>query len=66
MEIKDVIYIGKSLFTKIEGVKYYILVPFVCLKTGGCCKVYMPLIPERNLMEIAHDLRQDEEELFAA
>jgi Fe-S-cluster containining protein len=56
----------KGLFSKIEGVAWDILVPFVCLKTGGCCSIYMPLIPERNLMQIAHDLRQDESELFSA
>jgi Fe-S-cluster containining protein len=66
LEIKNVIDIGKSLFSKIEGTAYDILIPFVCLKTGGCCSVYMPLIPERNLMAIAHDLHQDEDELFDA
>lgn len=66
MEIKNITDIGKGLFSKIEGVEYDILVPFVCLKTGGCCSVYMPLIPERNLMIIAHDLHQDEGELYNA
>ena len=56
----------KGLFSKIEGAAYDILVPFVCLKTGRRCKSYMPGIPERNLMEIAHDLHQDEGELFGA
>ena len=66
MKIQDVIDMKKGLFSKIEAVAYDILVPFICLKTGGCCSVYMPLIPERNLMEIAHDLCQDEGELFCA
>jgi Fe-S-cluster containining protein len=56
----------KDLFSKIEAVAYDILVPFVCVKTGGCCSIYMPLIPERHLMQIAHDLHQDEGELFDA
>ncbi len=56
----------KGLFSKIEGAEYDILVPFVCLKTGRRCKSYMPGIPERNIMEIAHDLHQDEGDLFAA
>jgi Fe-S-cluster containining protein len=56
----------KDLFSKIEAVGYDILVPFVCVKTGGCCSVYMPLIPERHLMQIAHDLHEDEGELFDA
>lgn len=66
MNITDLIDIKNDLFSKIEGGTYDILVPFVCLKTGGCCSVYMPLIPENNLMKIAHDLHQDENELFAA
>jgi Fe-S-cluster containining protein len=66
LRIQDVIDIKTVLFSKIEGPAYDILVPFVCLKTGGCCSIYMPLIPERDLMEIAHDLHQDEGELFGA
>lgn len=56
----------KDLFSKIETVGYDILVPFVCVKTGGCCSVYMPLIPESNLMQIAHDLHEDPNDLFDA
>lgn len=56
----------EDLFSKIECLSYDILVPFVCMKTGGCCSIYMPLIPESNLMQIAHDLHRDENELFDA
>lgn len=64
LEIKDVIGIGSRLFSKIEGVQYDILVPFVCLKTGRRCKTYMPGIPERNLMILARDLHREEADLF--
>lgn len=64
LEIKDVTDAGKSLFTKIEGVQYDILVPFVCLKTGRRCKSYMPGIPEKNLMILARDLHREEADLF--
>lgn len=66
MKINDVINTGESLFSKIEGNAYDILVPFVCLKTGGCCRVYMPMMLEKNLMQLAHDLHEDEGELFGA
>lgn len=66
MNITDVIDLRKDLFSKIEGADHDILVPFVCLKTGGCCSVYMPLIPENNLMQIAHDLHEDEGKLYNA
>ena len=36
------------------------------MKTGGCCSIYMPFIPERDLMQIAHDLHEDEDRLYDA
>jgi Fe-S-cluster containining protein len=66
LNITDVIDMGNGLFSKIEGNTYDILVPFVCLKTGGCCSAYMPMMLEKDLMQLAHDLHEDEGELFGA
>jgi Fe-S-cluster containining protein len=54
----------KGLFSKIECRRYDILIPFVCLKSGRRCKSYMPSIPERNLMILAHDLHREEADMF--
>lgn len=66
MNIMDVIDMRKDLFSKIECATYDILVPFVCMKTGGCCSVYMPFIPETDLLQIALDLHEDECRLYDA
>jgi len=64
MEIPTVINTQKALFSKIEFVDYDVLVPFVCLKCGRCCKTYMPHIPEKDMPALARFLRWSMEDMF--
>lgn len=56
----------RGLFSKIESPCFDILVPYVCMREGLCCRVYMPFFQERDILEIAHDLHEDEGSLYRA
>lgn len=64
MEIHTVINTKKELFSKIEFPNYDVLVPFICLKTGRCCKTYMPHVSEKDVLAIAHFLHWSVEDTF--
>jgi Fe-S-cluster containining protein len=64
MEIPTVINTKKDLFSKIEFPDYDVLVPFICLKTGRCCKTYMPHVPEKDMQSFAHFLHWSMEDMF--
>lgn len=65
MDIPTLIDTDMELFSKIEFSDYDVLVPFICLKTGRCCKTYMPHIPEKDMLAIARFLRWSEEDTFS-
>lgn len=54
-----------ELFTKIEFIPYDLFIPFVCRQCGACCRTYTPVMPEKDLEQIARDLNIPEDELFA-
>src|SRR5512137_2451002 len=65
MDIPTLINTEKELFSKIEFSEYDVLVPFICLKTGRCCKTYMPHVPEMDVLAIARFLHWSEEDTFS-
>ncbi|MEN6317951.1 MAG: YkgJ family cysteine cluster protein [Syntrophaceae bacterium] len=64
MEISTVINTTKELFSKIEFADYDVLIPFICLKSGRCCKTYMPHIPEKDMPTLALYLHWPMEDMF--
>ena len=65
MDIPTLINTERELFSKIEFSEYDVLVPFICLKNGRCCKTYMPHVPEMDVLAIARFLHWSEEDTFS-
>ena len=65
MDIPTLINTEKELFSKIEFSDYDVLVPFICLRSGRCCRTYMPHVPEKDVLAIARFLHWSEEATFS-